>query len=300
MDPSAYLTKQGWLGTGHALHPTSGRGLSRPLLVSRRTDSRGVGNKKHNLADQWWSRAFDASLKGLAVSHVSSAHVHVDGDIGVNSSSSIGASAAAKVDTSSSMNAINEEQEQRSVLVVRQKDVTGPLRMAATGGSKWVGRAGLYDFFRRGEGLSGTISHEHAEMVGKISEITASPVEAKAKKERKRTYTALREDREEVHKVRKRRKEKSSASQDDGLDVQERRRRRESACKAVWEKDQEAVRAEEVPELQGATRSESQAGDATPAEAARREARDGRRRRRRERRKARDEKAELPTRKDPA
>ena len=67
MDTSAYLTRQGWRGAGHALDPT-GRGLTRPLLASRKTNHFGVGKKKHDLADPWWSRAFDASLQGVHIS----------------------------------------------------------------------------------------------------------------------------------------------------------------------------------------------------------------------------------------
>lgn len=65
MDTTAYLTRQGWLGDGHALHP-SGHGIKRPLLVSKKTSALGVGKKAHDVyADQWWSRAFDETLKSL-------------------------------------------------------------------------------------------------------------------------------------------------------------------------------------------------------------------------------------------
>ncbi|KAL8705458.1 MAG: hypothetical protein Q9201_001439 [Fulgogasparrea decipioides] len=65
MDATAYLTRQGWLGAGHALHP-SGHGIKKPLLVSKKTNSLGVGKKAHDVhADQWWSRAFDETLKSI-------------------------------------------------------------------------------------------------------------------------------------------------------------------------------------------------------------------------------------------
>ncbi|KAI4167003.1 MAG: hypothetical protein LQ343_007561 [Gyalolechia ehrenbergii] len=65
MDTNAYLTRQGWRGNGHALHP-SGHGIKKPLLVSKRTDRIGVGKKAHDAhADQWWSRAFDETLRSL-------------------------------------------------------------------------------------------------------------------------------------------------------------------------------------------------------------------------------------------
>jgi nucleolar protein TMA23 len=72
MDTARYLKSQGWLGTGHAL--STGKGLTKPLLVSRKSDVLGLG-KKHKQADQWWTRAFDDSLSGLEVQH---------GDIGAD------------------------------------------------------------------------------------------------------------------------------------------------------------------------------------------------------------------------
>ncbi|KAF1955168.1 hypothetical protein CC80DRAFT_493111 [Byssothecium circinans] len=66
MDASAYLVKQGWLGTGHSLD-TSGRGIKRPLLISHKQDQLGLGKRKaaHTADDQWWMRAFDESLKNI-------------------------------------------------------------------------------------------------------------------------------------------------------------------------------------------------------------------------------------------
>ena len=68
MDASAYLTRQGWQGDGHSLHP-NGRGIKKPLLISRKPNLFGVGKKKNDThTDQWWARALDDSLKGLDVS----------------------------------------------------------------------------------------------------------------------------------------------------------------------------------------------------------------------------------------
>ncbi|KAI4276684.1 MAG: hypothetical protein LQ337_002313 [Flavoplaca oasis] len=65
MNAAAYLTSQGWRGSGHALHP-DGKGISKPLLVSKKTNVLGVGKKAHDAyADQWWSRAFDETLSSL-------------------------------------------------------------------------------------------------------------------------------------------------------------------------------------------------------------------------------------------
>lgn len=64
MDTEAYLRKHGWQGTGHSLHPTKTHAIKRPLLISKKIDVLGLGIKKNDAtSDQWWMRAFDASLK---------------------------------------------------------------------------------------------------------------------------------------------------------------------------------------------------------------------------------------------
>lgn len=130
MDTRAYLTGQGWLGTGHSLHPT-GRGIKKPLLVSRKSNVLGVGKKKHDThADQWWARAFDAGLKSLEVGR----------------SESSGATESVKAGT------------------------WGQLDTLKAGGQKWAGNGGLYAGFVRGEGLSGTITPELLDNKQKDSE----------------------------------------------------------------------------------------------------------------------------------
>ncbi|KAK5121259.1 hypothetical protein LTR85_005425 [Meristemomyces frigidus] len=63
MDSRAYLTRQGWRGDGHSLDHTD-RGISKPLLVSKKVDVLGVGLNKHAaVSDQWWLRAYDQGLK---------------------------------------------------------------------------------------------------------------------------------------------------------------------------------------------------------------------------------------------
>ncbi|KAF2839362.1 hypothetical protein M501DRAFT_906860, partial [Patellaria atrata CBS 101060] len=65
MDAAAYLKAQGWQGDGHSLDRT-GRGIKKPLLVSKKVDVLGLGIKKHTAtSDQWWLRAFDTSLRDL-------------------------------------------------------------------------------------------------------------------------------------------------------------------------------------------------------------------------------------------
>ncbi|KAK0865504.1 hypothetical protein LTR91_012258 [Friedmanniomyces endolithicus] len=63
MDANDYLRKQGWLGDGHPLDHT-GKGIRKPLLVSKKVDVLGVGLNKHAaVSDQWWLRAYDQGLK---------------------------------------------------------------------------------------------------------------------------------------------------------------------------------------------------------------------------------------------
>ncbi|KAK4555928.1 hypothetical protein LTR86_007148 [Recurvomyces mirabilis] len=62
MDARAYLQGQGWQGDGHSLDHT-GRGIKKPLLVSKKVDVLGVGVNKHQaVSDQWWLRAYDQGL----------------------------------------------------------------------------------------------------------------------------------------------------------------------------------------------------------------------------------------------
>ncbi len=118
MDTTAYLHAQGWLGAGHALHA---RGLSKPLLVSQKQNVLGVGKKRHDAhADQWWARAFDGCLKGLEVSRLEE-----------------------KTETG------------QSGMSVRVEGKRGALDALEGGRGRGKGE-GLYGFFVRGEGLSGT------------------------------------------------------------------------------------------------------------------------------------------------
>lgn len=69
MDAHALLSSQGWRGTGHSLHKTDDSiGLSKPLLLSRKDNTKGLGQKQHFTSDQWWMNAFDEQLKGLDTS----------------------------------------------------------------------------------------------------------------------------------------------------------------------------------------------------------------------------------------
>ena len=122
MDTSAYLSKQGWLGTGHPLHPT-GRGIAKPLLVSQKANVLGIGKKMHDAhADQWWARAFDSSLRSLEVG-------------------------------------MNEVTEDTGNVVAGG---FGALGMVKAGGAKWGGEDGLYAGFVKGATLGGTLTPEAA------------------------------------------------------------------------------------------------------------------------------------------
>lgn len=69
MDAHALLSAQGWRGTGHSLHKTDDAiGLAKPLLISRKDNTKGLGQKQHFTSDQWWMNAFDEQLKGLDTS----------------------------------------------------------------------------------------------------------------------------------------------------------------------------------------------------------------------------------------
>jgi nucleolar protein TMA23 len=85
MDASAYLRNHGWRGHGHSLDHTN-RGITKPLLISKKVDVLGVGLNKHSaVSDQWWMRAFDQGLKSLgtgeqtALSQVQKHGVHRGG-----------------------------------------------------------------------------------------------------------------------------------------------------------------------------------------------------------------------------
>ncbi|KAM5355503.1 hypothetical protein ACJ41O_002149 [Fusarium nematophilum] len=69
MNAHALLSAQGWRGTGHSLHKTDDSiGLAKPLLLNRKDNTQGLGQKQHFTSDQWWMNAFDEQLKGLDTS----------------------------------------------------------------------------------------------------------------------------------------------------------------------------------------------------------------------------------------
>lgn len=86
MDAYAYLIRHGWSGSGNPLNPDrastarGGLGLTKPLLVARRSGNSGVGNKTtKDPTNQWWLRGFEDALKGLGGGDAPGG----DGDTGV-------------------------------------------------------------------------------------------------------------------------------------------------------------------------------------------------------------------------
>lgn len=72
MDAQAYLIKHGWSGPGNPLNPNQrpglhgGLGLTRPILVARKSNNHGVGKKTtKDATNQWWLRGFEDALKGV-------------------------------------------------------------------------------------------------------------------------------------------------------------------------------------------------------------------------------------------
>ncbi|KAJ9668461.1 hypothetical protein H2201_001509 [Coniosporium apollinis] len=160
MDAAAHLKRHGWRGHGHSLDRHD-RGIKKPLLISQKADLFGVGKKKTLVADQWWMRAFDESLKELGTG------------------------------------------KQTALDQIQQNGVA---------------RGGLYGFFVRGEGLSGTISEvETPELTsGAMSPVTAveaqrapEPVPApKSKKAAKPTDVDMTNG-EEAAPTKKRKREET-------------------------------------------------------------------------------------------
>ena len=182
MNTSAYLSSQGWLGAGHSLHP-SGRGIKKPLLVSQKKDALGIGKRKHDaLADQWWARAFDDSLKGLNMGR----H-EVTGEVNTVTGSTWGA-----------------------------------LDMLNAGGTKWAAAGGLYAGFVRGPGLVGTISsgnHTLSDTTDKQGEFMASRareicLRSKEAEKGKRTHSKSITKHEKHQQKQKKRRRKVSNNVD--------------------------------------------------------------------------------------
>ena len=87
MDAHAHLLSLGWAGPGHSLdsHPHKGRhglaydprhvqsngnGLVKPLLISQKKNTLGVGRKAHEPAagNEWWLKGFEIALSNIGKS----------------------------------------------------------------------------------------------------------------------------------------------------------------------------------------------------------------------------------------
>ena len=201
MDTTAYLTRQGWRGAGHSLHPT-GRGIQKPLLVSQKSNVLGIGKKKHDAhADQWWARAFDSSLKGLDVGKVGEEMVE-GGNIVV-------------------LGGFVEGDVNEGGVTVKSREWS-QLDMMRAGGGKWVGNGGLYGGFVKGQGLTGTIGNKSARTSSPEPSIVKGDgskdpksivngyMESSRSKKRKRDDA---DGKEERRKQRRQRKEAKSHAQ---------------------------------------------------------------------------------------
>jgi nucleolar protein TMA23 len=70
MNAPSLLLSQGWQGPSHPLNPNSSTAhthITKPLLISRKQNTLGVGNNPHDRhgKDQWWLRDFESALKSL-------------------------------------------------------------------------------------------------------------------------------------------------------------------------------------------------------------------------------------------
>ena len=78
MDAGAYLQRHGWRGSGTPLGQ-SGRGITKPLLVSQKQNVLGVGaTTKATQWDQWWSTSLDSSLQKLQVARKKAENPNAD------------------------------------------------------------------------------------------------------------------------------------------------------------------------------------------------------------------------------
>ncbi|KAL1838113.1 hypothetical protein VTJ49DRAFT_3018 [Mycothermus thermophilus] len=206
MDAAALLKSQGWRGKGFSLHPTNNSiGLSRPLLISRNTDGRGVGSKAsyHTTSDQWWLRAFDEKLKGLDTS-------------GAKSGTGV-----VQTVTKGKLDAV----------------------MSGTKGGvmgKYTGAAGLYASFVRGGVLEGTLG-ENKEADSTDATPTSSSSEDgdrtsrkkknKNREERRSESKAERLARKAARRIRREEREKRKA-----VEAEAQRRKEEKAAKKAAKK----------------------------------------------------------------
>jgi nucleolar protein TMA23 len=87
MDAKAHLLSLGWAGPGHSLDsrphqgrrglaydpkqaPNNGNGLVKPLLISQKKNTFGIGKKAHEPAagNEWWLKSFETALSNVGKS----------------------------------------------------------------------------------------------------------------------------------------------------------------------------------------------------------------------------------------
>lgn len=185
MDTAAYLSKHGWLGTGHSLRP-NGHGIAKPIHITKKLDLQGVGKRKHDIhADQWWARMFDSTLKDLQIGEQKSS---------ANSEASSAASSGKPFD--------GPPQRQPNI----------------------IERSALYRNFVKGESLAGTIEVEVAKQLEidnatglQCQETTDRKVKSRrSRKAKRRTRSSSPEDDEEQKEARRlRRVQRRENAKDD-------------------------------------------------------------------------------------
>ncbi|KAL9612919.1 MAG: hypothetical protein Q9167_002502 [Letrouitia subvulpina] len=133
MNTADYLKRHGWLGDGHTLHP-SGRGIKKPLSVSQKNNTFGLGKNPHDaISSLWWEKGYDETLKNLNIS--------------LNSNSA------------GSKN--NEEHNKNSEDPTTGSEETLQISLGYSKGKRPAAQL-LYGCFTKGEGLEGTIGPKDA------------------------------------------------------------------------------------------------------------------------------------------
>ncbi|KAL9045366.1 MAG: hypothetical protein Q9214_001573 [Letrouitia sp. 1 TL-2023] len=133
MNTTNYLSRYGWLGDGHTLHP-SGRGIKKALSVSQKTNTFGLGKNPHDaISNLWWEKAYDETLKNLNV------------DPNSNSARSKN----------------KEENSRKSEDPTTESEKTLPTGLGYSKGKRHASQL-LYGYFIKGESLGGTIGSKDA------------------------------------------------------------------------------------------------------------------------------------------
>ncbi|KAI1342825.1 hypothetical protein F5Y15DRAFT_428781 [Xylariaceae sp. FL0016] len=217
MDAHALLTRQGWRGTGHSLHPTSdANGLTHHILIKQNADGSGLGSKKDHKQEAWWLNAFDAALKGI--------------------------------DTKAPNGGLRQT-------VKGAESALGRITRRGAAG-KYVGSRGLYSSFVRGGLIEGTVGREMGVLTPPESGTGTPMAEEGGKKEKGReTKEERRLGREKKKKKKKKKQggEKENAKARTEKEAEERAARKVEKKKAK-KAERQAERVGETKEERRARR----------------------------------------------